>query len=87
VLLNGLIPAIRIEILRKTRTIFGRAQVLSAAQRQEKLLGEEIESVAGKKPTGSVRNASRASEKDVIYYKYSETGYIIKNCPKKDSIK
>jgi hypothetical protein len=58
--------------------------VLSAAQRQEELLGEEIESVAGKKP---MRNASRASEKNVIYYRYSETGHIVKNYPKKDSRK
>jgi Zinc knuckle len=61
--------------------------VLSAAQRQEELLGEEIESVAGEKPAGSVRNASRASEKDVICYRCSEKGHMAKACPKKDSTK
>jgi hypothetical protein len=84
VLLNGLRPAIRTGVLRETRTISSREQVLSAAQRQEELLGEVSESAAGEKPARSVRDDASKSGKDRTCYKCGKEEHIARDCPEKD---
>ena len=86
-LLNGLRAPIRSGVLRENQTILSRAQVLSAAQRQEELLAEgqitrkdtSAASEIGVKPVKRMRAATDV--KSTACYNCGKEGHFKQNCP------
>lgn len=91
ILLNGLRAPIRSGVLRENRTVTSRAQVLSAAQRQEELLAEGqvtgessgtgVARDTGERPGKRVRSATESGASSTACYKCGKDGHIKKDCP------
>lgn len=88
ILLNGLRPSIRSGVLRENRTVASRAQVLSAAQRQEELLAEgQVTSTptgqaagdTGERPGKRVRSATESVS--TACYQCGKEGHFRRECP------